>query len=184
MSKTVCLSVRLPCIHRKNGYLGPSIGCPCQARHPGAILCTCTIGRTMPEPSQPIPSVNPGCICCSSQCPCLSCLPEHLEPKLPVRSFPGIPHSKYFPVWVNGIVAHRTSQLPYLPPYALLLSAYIFFRYYLVSVVPCIPPRQFPAPQIYFSATHLCVRPRLSQDPRLVTIPYPECPGWRGTIKM
>jgi hypothetical protein len=134
MSKIVCLSVRLLCIRRKNGYLSPSIRCPCQAHHPGVILCTCTIGQTVPRPSQLIPYVDPDCICCSSQCPCLSCLPEHLELKLPVCSFSGIPHSKYFPVWV---LVPRADEC----------------------------------------------RSKWS-DPHLVTIPYPECLGRRGTIKM
>jgi hypothetical protein len=49
-----------------------------------------------------------------------------------------------------------------------LLSAYIFFRYYLVSVVSCIPRARVPAPRIHFLATHPCVRLRLSHDTTLL----------------
>jgi hypothetical protein len=62
----------------------------------------------------------------------------------------------------NGIVARRTSRLPYLPPYLSLLSAYIFFRYYLVSVVFCIPCTRVPVLRIHFPAAHLCMQLRLS----------------------
>jgi hypothetical protein len=49
------------------------------------------------------------------------------------------------------------------PPYPSYRFVLIFGVYPSISVVPCIPPRQFLAPRIYLSATHLRVRPRLSQ---------------------
>jgi hypothetical protein len=49
------------------------------------------------------------------------------------------------------------------PPYPSHSFVLIFGVYPSISVVPCIPPRQFPAPRIYLPATHLHVRPRLSQ---------------------